>query len=113
MNDRTLWDVFAEEARDEALARVEAHADPEWKATALAVVEHLARTRDEMTTDDVWHVLDARGVTFTHEPRALGAVMKQAASFGWISRTERTRRSERVVRHAGDVRVWRCLLCTQ
>jgi len=109
MNDQTLWDVFAAEAaRDEALARVDTHADPDWKQTALDVVHDLARTRDEITTDDVWRVIEQRGVG-THEHRALGAVMKRAAAEGWIARTDRTRRSERVQRHAGDVRVWRSL----
>ena len=107
----TLWDLFeAEQARDEALARVERNASDDWKETVLHIIRDLAVAQDELTTDDVWQVLELRGIEATHEPRALGAVMRHAASLGMIERTDTTRRSVRVARHAGDVRVWRCLL---
>ena len=110
MNDATLWDVFAaEQARDEALARVDAHADEVWRETTLKVIRDLAVARDELTSDDVWLAL-AEHDCETHDNRALGSVMRHAASLGMIARTDTTRRSVRTTRHAGDVRVWRCLL---
>jgi hypothetical protein len=106
----TLFDVFiAEEERDKALARVESHADDEWKKIALTVIRDIAIDQLELTTDDVWLALAERDCA-THEPRALGAVMRRAAAVGIIERTDVTRRSVRSTRHRGDVRVWKSLL---
>lgn len=106
----TLFDFLAaEEERDKALARVESHADEEWKKIALKVVGDLAANQSELTTDDVWLVLSEHDCA-THEPRALGAVMRRAAAVGIIERTDVTRRSIRSTRHRGDVRVWKSLL---
>lgn len=106
----SLFDLLAaEQARDEALARVHDHANEEWKTTALQAICDLALKQTELTTDDVWLALSKHDCA-THEPRALGSVMRQAAVLGIIKRTDTTRRSIRTARHRGDVRVWRCLL---
>lgn len=96
-------------ARDESMARVEQHADDVWKREALAAVVRVARERGRFTTDDVWQALD--GVEAgTHEPRAMGAVMRQAARQGWVRATDGYVRSSRVACHARPLRVWESAL---
>jgi hypothetical protein len=96
----------AAEAANEALAKVEAHADPDWKDRARGIIHELARVRVEFTTDDVWKELALAGVE-THEPRALGALMREAAGAHIIAATDRYRPSARVACHGRPVRVWR------
>ena len=100
----TLFD--AEEARDEALARVEAGAG-DWVQRARDAVTMVALARFDFTTDDVW---DALGEDRPAEPRALGAVMKQLAAEGRIRATGEYRKSQRVDCHARPVAVWRVCL---
>lgn len=111
MGQTELWEVLAdleredaERARDEALSRVEANADREWKAQAKQAVLWLAHHRREFTSDDVWRLLDGRAVT--HEPRALGAVLLGMARAGVIRKTDRVVNSTRAECHARPVAVW-------
>ncbi len=96
-------------ARDSALARVERHASPEWIAAANKAVRSCARILHEITTDDVWGALDWMNA-YTHEPRAMGAVMKQAVADGIIEPTGTYRKSVRVACHARPVLVYRSLV---
>lgn len=106
----SLFDAKASaEARDRAIDQVERAADPDWKATALAAVLQLARSRPELTTDDVWAIAPCT----TEEPRALGAIMRQAEALGAIKATERWIQSDRVACHRRPLRVWRSLLTIQ
>lgn len=101
-----LLQLAAQQARDEAIARVDAHADSAWRQRALQVVEYLAATRGTFTTDDVWEQLAVHGEA-THEPRALGAIMRTAARQGICAPTPTYRTSSRAACHARPVRVWR------
>ena len=100
--------VAAMESRDDALRQVTDHADPEWFYHALHVIWCLAIARDDFTTDDVW--AEIGHAHSTHEPRALGAVMKRAASLGYVEATDRYRPSARAACHARPVRVWASLI---
>jgi hypothetical protein len=93
----------------DALARVAAHADPEWWEVAVTAVYSLASRHRALTTDQVWQLLDPGEVT-THERRALGAVMRATARAGLIAPTDRYVPSERPQAHRRPVRVWRSLL---
>jgi hypothetical protein len=93
--------------RDDAIQRVDRHADPELKAKMLEAVHLAATVREELTTDDVWDFLDAAGIdTSGLEPRVLGAVMVRAKGEGWIRPTDRVQTSNRTVNHGRPVRVW-------
>lgn len=106
-NQPSLFDAAAADtARDQALARVEANADQDWKDRARAVIQELARTRVYFTTDDVWQELAKQDVE-THEPRAIGALMRQAAADHLIAPTNRYEPSARPACHGRPVRVWR------
>jgi hypothetical protein len=100
----------AESARDEAIAQVEANADREWKTAALGAVRWLAANRVEFTSDDVWRLLPDQSAATTHEPRALGAVMRKAARDGLVRKTDRVVNSTRVECHARPVAVWQSLV---
>jgi hypothetical protein len=95
-------------ARDEAVTRVGDHADPDWVEQTLDVIYCLAVAQAEITTDDVWATVGE--VAATHEPRALGAVMRQAARLGYVRASDRYIPSARPACHARPVRVWESLL---
>jgi hypothetical protein len=95
-------------ARDNAVTRVGAHADPDWVEQTLDVIYCLAVSHDEITTDDIWQTVGE--VAATHEPRALGSVMRQAARLGYVRATDRYTPSARPACHARPVRVWASLI---
>lgn len=99
----TQMDLFA--ARDEALRQVEQNADEAWKRHAVTVIRRCALVLGEFTTDDVWDRLDPE--FSTHEPRALGALMRRLATSGVITATDNYRPSKRQECHNRPVRVWR------
>jgi hypothetical protein len=92
---------------DDAVARADEHADDTWKAAATAAVVLCAATLDDFTADDVWQALDLRWPwSSTHDPRALGAVIRACARSGLIRKTGRVRPSRLVRRHGRDVAIW-------
>lgn len=101
MTQLDLLDALA--ARDEAIDRAGQAAPVEWLDAALVVVDRLARTLSEFTTDDVWDALTTR----PPEPRALGAVMTRAKAAGLAVPTDRTRQSRRAECHARPLRIWK------
>lgn len=101
-----LFDAaVAEQAADEAIARAHDNADPRWTERALDAIWDLAVDNATLTTDDVWAAL-AHVDTQTHEPRAMGAVMRVAAGKGWVYASDDYRKSERAACHARPLRVW-------
>jgi hypothetical protein len=94
---------------DAAVARVEGHADARWKRLALSAIEYLARCRASFTTDDVWEMLGGLDVS-THEPRAMGAMMRQAKKKGWVVGSNTYRPSKRPECHRRPMMVWVSLI---
>ena len=95
----------AVKAQSAAIKRAEQAADAEWRYRALDALYHLALGQPDLIANDLWnHVEKPR------EPRATGALMKQAAKRGWIAPTERFVSVPSVSRHAAPVRVWRSLI---
>lgn len=103
MTQPSLLDALT--ARDEAIDRVEANAHDLWLAAAREALDELCATRESFTSDDLWAALDGRDVS-THEPRAMGAVLRQAARDGLVAGTRQYRPSVRPACHARPVRVW-------
>ena len=105
MTNAQLSLTDAQAAANEAIARVEANADPGWMTLAYQTVCSLAETHDTLTTDEIWAALprDGRG---THDPRALGPVMRRAAHDRLIRATASYVPSRRPGCHARPVRVW-------
>lgn len=101
----TLFDEM--QARDEAIARAAEGAPAVWMERAKGVALHVAASKFDFTTDDVWAYL---GEDKVREPRAMGAVMKALASEGRIRPTGEYRKSARPGCHARPVAVWRVAL---
>lgn len=96
---------FDHPATAEAIASAGKHADDRWWHEALDGVRQVAIQRSQFTADDVCAWLERRGVS-THDLRALGAVMRGAASAGWCHTTDNFVRSKRASRHNAPIRVW-------
>lgn len=92
-------------ACDASIEQVEEHAHAEWLAAAMLAVRDLARHNDTFTTDQVWELLELDNVA-THEPRAMGAVMRRASKDGLIEATGNYVKSARPECHARPVPVW-------
>ena len=89
-------------SRDEAMARVEVHADAAWSELAAQTVRSVARGGGDFTSDDVW----AAGLPRPSESRALGPVLMRLARDGEIVAVG-FRQTTQVSRNAAPVRVWR------
>lgn len=100
-----LNSVRAAAKRDDAIERVDKHADKGWKELALETVKTVAQANARFTTDKVVELL-AQAPLKTHEPRALGAVMRSAARQGWIVATDGFEKSAAVSRHRAHKMVW-------
>jgi hypothetical protein len=98
--------MLGDELANAAIAQVEEAADPDWKQAAAEAIEQVARERDFFTTDHVWMELGPSG---THEPRAMGAMIRQAAAAGVCRITDRTTKSARPCCHRRPLRVWESL----
>ena len=101
-----LWgesDKSPEEAKAEAaeaMARAERHANEMWKAECARVIYRLAQSGNPFTTDEVMTIMGKSGHT-THEPRALGPIVRRATSKGVIKRTGNYAKSTR--RHSSEI----------
>jgi hypothetical protein len=83
-------------------------AERAWYQAASRAIMLVAKREAVMTADDVWRAIPA-GLT-THDPRALGALMRAAKKAGIITPTKRWAESTRRVCHRRPMRVWRSLI---
>jgi hypothetical protein len=95
--------------RDEGITRSDEAAKAEWKRAADEAVSFCARTRERLTTDDVWRAMPHE-VREVREPRAMGAVMIRAAKAGLIVRTSATEESSISRSHRRPKAVWQSLV---
>ena len=99
--------IAATEAKEQAIAQVATSTDPKWFAECYRIVVATATNTNDFTTDDIWQALADARLPTPHEPRAIGAVLRQVASDGLICPTDTYQPSARVACHARPVRVWR------
>lgn len=97
----TQGDLLAEAA----IQTVEEHADRVWLSAAKQIVWDLIRDGRPFSTDDVWARLDTLDVT-THEPRALGAVLRAARKAGYIAPSGDYVKTCRPEAHSRPIPVW-------
>jgi hypothetical protein len=100
----------ARAARDAAVERVEAHAEPDFMESALAAAYGVARQQAQFTTDDVWYRLGVDAPQ-AHERRAMGPVMMRARALGYVRPTSGIEQSAMVACHGRPKRVWQSLIC--
>lgn len=92
----------------EAITRAELHADPQWKQKAYKAVQDLVDRVPRFTADDVWNLLDYQEV-YTHEPRAMGAVIQLAVKNRLIRHTGKYKKSERKEAHQRPISIYESL----
>lgn len=88
----------------EAILRAGAAANPEWRLVAFKAIERLAKRGAEFTADDIW--AEIAGKAETHEPRALGAMMKRAHKLGVIVATGEVAKTKKRGSHSHWQTVW-------
>ena len=91
----------------EAMDQVEAAALMSWKMAAQTAIRDLAHNNQEFVADDVWGLLQRRGVPAPREPRALGPMMKLAAMAGVIEWTGVHKQSRQSLNHQRPVVIWK------
>jgi len=98
----------AEEEREEAIDRVDAHVEARFRHLAYEAGVWLASKLDTLTANDVRDTLRKYypDVT-THDDRALGPVMRRLASDGVIVNTGTVVNSDRVRNHSRRISLWR------
>jgi hypothetical protein len=91
----------------QVLARVELHASSEWKQCYKHALSVVCGTRRFFTADDVADVMKEMypDVT-THDKRAAGAMLKNAARDGWCKKTGRYLTCTRENQHACPKAEW-------
>lgn len=95
-----------EQLKLDGIERVEAHASMVWLDEADAAVSVLCTIGLDFTTDDIWKLLE-QSTARTHDPRAMGAVMRRAALEGRLLNTGMFRKSRRPDCHRRPLAVWR------
>lgn len=77
-------------ARDRGIEQVEQHSVI-WRTFARKALRDAAVDGDDLTSDDVWHLLHEHGIPGPIEPRAMGPVMLGGVRDGWIEATNMVR----------------------
>ena len=98
--------MLARVVTEQAISQVERNADEEWKRQARRAIEEVAHDLGFFTTDDVWLYLETLGIDAPHEPRALGAMIREATTKRVIVATGRYKKSSRVECHSRPVMIW-------
>ena len=102
---------LAEQKKQEALAQVESNANPEWVQAARAAVKRVAENKPYFTSDDVWIELEQNSTITTHNPAAMGAVMKFVQSSKLGEATGKHKPSIRTKTHKRQLMIWKSNLC--
>ena len=109
MNQQSLFDeALAAVVTAEAIKQVEENANQQWMHFALKVVKALSNQFYGFTSDDVWEWMQDIYPEFTtHEPKAMGAVMRKASKLKICAPTGQYVQSKRPSAHCRPLRVWK------
>lgn len=97
-------------AKEEAIERVDVHADELVKSELKRLAREVARRRELFTTDAVRYLYELEGNPPIREPRVLGPIMRGLEGAGVVEATEEFRLSVWEKNHRRPVRVWRSLI---
>jgi hypothetical protein len=102
--------MTGDDGKREGMERVRRHCDPVWRRHADAAVIEAARLYPKLTTDDI--VVMIPDHVRTHENRALGPVMQEAAKNGVIAKDmmPNVNCATRKNNHSRPLQVWRSLI---
>jgi hypothetical protein len=101
----TLSDAITSgiQGREQGMQQAEAHASEEWKEHVMLAICLTAVRNQYFTSALVWEQVNES----THEPRAMGCMMRHAKKNGWIEPTDQFVASTRPSRHRAPLRVWK------
>ena len=97
------------ESREKAIKQVDKNANTEWKDIAYSKGYELAKVKHYFTSEDVWEGLSDSDSS-THEPRAMGPVMRRLQRDGFIVATSQFTVSTSPLGHGRPSRVWKSLI---
>ncbi|HEX7828668.1 MAG TPA: DUF87 domain-containing protein [Thermoanaerobaculia bacterium] len=97
------------EATECSIQAAHEHADETWKQTAYAAIVCIARRQAKLTADDVWEELKGSTPT-THEPSALGPLIRVAANKRVIRKLPGELVKTRFERRHRELQVWESLI---
>lgn len=123
MLQKTIWEVAddlkdkadmnrltkygpVEQAKQQGIELAYHHSDNDWKRAAKEQLFKVIKTNDEFTSDEIIMPLEARGI-FTHDNRAIAAILLAAKRLGLIEPTGTQVKCKRPKRHNGWVALWR------
>lgn len=111
-----MMDLFAHAAANDAklagMKQAKDNANETWFDLMLRLVDLTCREQLLFTSDDVEERYAAMPAPKpeTHDGRAFGAVMRQAARNGWCEKTNTVRDSTRASLHKSPRAIWRSKL---
>jgi hypothetical protein len=107
-------DHMATIATEEAIKSVTLNMDNEWRNAAIEILKIICVNTQTFTTDNIWRLLECDYPHLqTHEPRAMGAIMRWGVTHKWIVKTPDYVASVRPVAHKKPTAVWRSLAFTE
>jgi hypothetical protein len=109
----TTFDKAAGEAgKRDGMDRAQLNADEYWWQCMVECAKAVARHKPYLLTDDVVRLCKERHPNlFTHEPRAMGPVMREGARLGYFTKTQDWVESTQKQCHRRPMRIWFSLIC--
>jgi len=98
-------DLSTKEITEEAINRVEEHADPCWKKKVIDIIQDICTRKQFFSADDIAERMEQEEET-THDNSALGAMIKKVEKMG-LCVPNGYMRSKRKGRHAGVLILWK------
>lgn len=108
MSNQMSFDEIAA-ARDNSIDCVDRNANIEWKIKAYMTGMRIAEREEFFVSEDIWQALLDEGV-HTHEPRAMGAVMRRLQREKVIAPTGKYITSASPLGHGRPSLVWQSLI---
>lgn len=108
--ETTINATLGQIGKKDGMDRAERAADPAWWAATMQALIDVAREKQYFHSDDIVLRRRERGAVSTHEPRAMGPLMRQAHSDMVCSPTDRWTPSAQSANHRRPVRVWRSMI---
>ena len=104
--------VAGEAKRDEGTKAAWSGADEVFRTACWTALETVCRRQAQVTSDDIWTHLDGRVVADKVPAAAniIGAIMRIAATRGWLRATNESRKTARPAGHARRIQVWDSLI---
>lgn len=107
-NNLTIFDQ-AEQLKQHGMEAAYQYANVDWKKIAGDAVRECALKLPEFTSDDVWTIINAKGIT-TSENRAMGTVMQAASRSGMLKKTGNYISSTKKSQHKQPIALWQSLI---